>query len=49
MITEEWRLKEKLQKINDEESSKDDRINFMETKLQHLEKIILELQSRDRL
>jgi len=49
MISEEWRLKEKLQKINDEESSKDDRINFMETKLQHLEKIILELDSRVKL
>ena len=46
MISDELRLKLELEKNESEESSKDKRIDFLESKLRNVEILLLELQSR---
>jgi len=46
MVSDEWRLKLELEKNKDQESSKDERVNFLEQKLANVETLLLELQSR---
>jgi len=47
MISDELRLKLELAKNKDEESSKEKRIDFLESKLRNVEILLLELKSRD--
>jgi len=46
MISDELRLKLELEKNESEESSKNKRIDFLESKLRNVEILLLELQSR---
>jgi len=46
MISDEWRLKLELEKKQDEESSKEKRINLLEENLANVKTLLLELQAR---
>jgi len=46
MISDEWRLKQEVEKNKDEETKQSQRIEFLESKLRNVEILLLELQSR---